>query len=293
MDLDDLEAFIAIVEHGGFRRAAQATYVSQPTLTRRVARLEQELRTSLLRRSPNGIELTSSGKALVTSGRRLLATARETRATVSGRWSDSIVVACTATSVGSYLTDFLAQWIPRYPDTRLSMVEGSPRQTRRRLAEHECDVAIVALPLEREFDSLPMAHAQVEALIPPGHRFEESDGPLLVDELAGEPVVVNGAEYRSGQLLRSACRVAGIQLDIVFECTVGFTLASLVRAGLGVGIISTAVQRGDYQLTTRPLATTGGKLLGFDLHVAWARERVQHPMLETFAADLSEFTRRL
>jgi DNA-binding transcriptional LysR family regulator len=212
---------------------------------------------------------------------------------VSGRWSDTIVVACTATSVGSYLTDFLAEWIPAHPDTRLSMVEGDPRQTRRRLAEHECDVAIVALPLEREFDSLPLAHAQVEVLIPPGHRFERGAGPLLVDELAGEPVVMSGSEYRSGQLLRSACRVAGVHLEVVFECSVGFTLAALVRAGLGLGVVSTAVQRGDYELATRPLVAAGGKVLGFDLQVAWARDRVPHPMLTTFVTDLSEFTRTL
>ncbi|MCU1431475.1 MAG: LysR family transcriptional regulator [Actinotalea sp.] len=289
MDLQDLEAFLAVVDHHGFRRAADALFVSQPSLTRRVARLEQDLKVQLLDRGPRGIELTRHGEALVSGARRLLASADETRSTVSGDWSDSIVLASTTTSVGRYLTDFLASWIPNHASTRVSMVEGGPRRTRRRLADHECDAAIVATPLDREFDSLPVARAQVQALIRTDHRLA-GQGLLSVAELDREPVVGNGDEYLSGQLLRSACRVAGVQPQIVFQCSVGQTLAALAQAGLGVAVLSSAVQRHDEGLVVRPLCGADGHPLEFDLHVAWVRGRVLNPVLHQFVQDLSTFT---
>ena len=286
MELSDLEAYVAVVEHDGFRRAADALFVSQPSLTRRVARLEQELKITLLERGPRGIHMTTRGKALLSGARRILATVEETRATASGSWSDNLVIACTATSAGSCLTEFLASWIPENPGTRIRMVEDGPLHTRQRLIDHGCDAAIVATPLDRDFDSLPVRRAQVQVLLPPGHRLAAGDGPVGLEELDREPILVTGEQYLSSQLLRSACRVAGIQPQIVFECSVGQTLAALVQAGLGIAVVSNAVERQDNNLVVRSLSGTDGRPISFDLHIAWARNRVLNPALHKFASEL-------
>lgn len=293
MELGDLQAYVAVVEHNGFRRAADALFVSQPSLTRRVARLEQELRVTLLERGPRGVQMTSHGETLLSGARRVLATIEEARATASGTWSQNIVLACTATAVGSFLTDFLASWVPANPAVRLRVVEDGPLHTRRRLADHECDAAIVAAPLDHDFDSLPITTAQVEVLIPAGHRLAAGSGPVSVEELDKEPVLVNGEQYLSGQLLRSASRMAGVQPEVMFECSVGQTLAALVQAGLGVAVLSSAVDRRGYDLLTRPLCGADGRPLTFDLHVAWSRSRVLNPALHDFVRDFSDFTRPL
>lgn len=293
MDLADLEAFLAVVEHDGFRRAADALYVSQPSLTRRVAKLEQELKVSLMERGPRGIHMTSHGKALLSGARRILAAVEETRATASGQWSEDLVIACTATSVSSCLTDFLSVWIPQHPDVRIKIIEDGPLFTRQRLIDHGCDAAIVATPLERDFESMPIMRARVQVLMPRNHRLADSPAPVAVQELDREPILVTGEQYLSSQLLRSACRVAGIQPKIVFECSVGNTLANLVEVGVGVAVVSSAVTRRDDGLVIRPLSSAEGDEMTFDLHIAWARDRTLNPALRQFASDLSTFTRPL
>lgn len=293
MELGDLEAYLAVVEHDGFRRAAAALFVSQPSLTRRVARLEQELKVRLLERGPRGIHMTVHGKALMSGARRVLATVEEARAITSGSWSDSLVLACTATSVETCLTNFLSEWIPKNPDTLIQIVEDGPLFTRQRLVDHGCDAAIVATPLEREFESLPVMRAQVHVLMPADHRFAADSGPFDLLKLDREPILITGEQYLSSQLLRSACRVAGIQPRIMFECSVGDTLAALVRAGVGIAVVSSAVERRDDGLVARPLASQDGSPMSFDLHIAWVRDRELNPRLHAFAKDLSAFTRPL
>ena len=64
MDLADVEAFAAVVQFGGFRAAAQATFTSQSTLSRQVKHLEEELGVPLLVRGPFGIKVTAHGAGL-------------------------------------------------------------------------------------------------------------------------------------------------------------------------------------------------------------------------------------
>ena len=289
MELDDLAAFVAVVEHNGFRRAAEALYVSQPSLPRRIARLEQELGVILLERSSRGILITSRGESLLSSARRLLATVAETRATVSGHWTDSIVIACTTTAAERYLSTFIAAWAVKNPGIRIKMIEDGPNHNHRRLADHGCDAALVAPPLGRDFESLPIGIPQVFALIPSSHRLAASEAPLGIEELEGEPLFVPGEHYMSSQLLRSSCRILGIAPDIVFECSAGPTLAALVRAELGIAILSDAVSHSIDGLVRRSLQERGCDL-SFEMHIAWARGRLLNPLVAEFARALSQFS---
>jgi DNA-binding transcriptional LysR family regulator len=112
-----------------------------------------------------------------------------------------------------------------------------------------------------------------------------------VTELHHEPVLVIGEQFRSTKLLQSACRLAAVEPEIVFECSAGPTLEALVRAGAGIGIVSDAVQRArEDDLVTRPLCDIDGRLLTFELHIAWVRSRILHPAVHEFTRDLSRFT---
>jgi DNA-binding transcriptional LysR family regulator len=293
VDVRDLEAYVAVVDHGGFRRAADALFVSQSSLTRRVARLEQDLGVTLLERGPHGLRMTGHGEVLLSGARRVMGALDEVRDAAVGTWRDSIRLGCTATAAGSYLTEFLSRWIPDHPATRVTMVEDGAQGLRRRLEERECDAAVVASPVPSGFQSLPVTRARVLAVLPPGHRLAGTGGPLRVDELDREPVLVNGPSFLATELLMSACRVASVEPEVVYECSVGQTLAALAEAGLGVAVISDTVDRRGFSLPTRPLCDRDGGLLTFELRVAWLRERPLPPVVREFVTSLSEFTRPL
>ena len=79
MELDHVEAFVAIVRHGGFSRASSALHLSQPAISRRVHLLERELGAPLFERLRSGAVLTDAGRAFLPHAEALLASVRGLR----------------------------------------------------------------------------------------------------------------------------------------------------------------------------------------------------------------------
>lgn len=290
MDLRDLEAFVAVVEHDGFRAAADALYVSQPSLSRRLQRLEHDLGVELLERGPWGVRMTGHGEALLLGARRIITTIAEVEASAIGAWGQTFTLGAAATAAGSYLAQFLSRWIPEHRDARMLMIEDGATRLRRRLADRECDVALLAAPVPAEFDSRPVTRVGVQAVLPPSHPLAADGARLPVTRLHHEPVLVNGASFLSTELFHSACRVAGVQPDVLYESAVGQTLAALAEAGLGIAVMSDNVDLRGFDLPRRALEDAQGRPLEFDLHVAWSRSRSLPPILHEFVTDLVAFT---
>ena len=85
MDLDHVRSLVAVVDEGGFRRAAQALGLSQPTVSRHVLQVEAALGSTVLHRGPHGVELTRAGTLFLTYARSLLAAEAEVRRLVAWR----------------------------------------------------------------------------------------------------------------------------------------------------------------------------------------------------------------
>lgn len=291
MNLTDIEAFLAVVEHGGFSQAAKALFVSQPTVSRRVIRLERDLRVQLIRRTKSGIELTPRGAAFVVRSRRLLTMADEARSVMRGGRSDTIVLSCPSTAVVNYLTGFLPAWNIKHPGVLIHVIEDSPQRNLQHLIDHECDIAIVAGSLNRTLTGMTLARVGIQAVIPDDHPLSVERGPLDVRALDGQPILLTSDEFLAAQMLRAACRAAGSHPEIVFQSTIGHALALLARAGLGIAVLHSSVTLEASNLIRRPLTGPDGTLLCYDIIVAWDRERTLSPVLKAFVHELSEFTR--
>ena len=85
LDWSALRDFLAVSETGSLSRAALKLGVSQPTLTRRMAALEERLRAELFRRTPRGIELTEAGESVLSAARQMEQEAHSLELSVSGR----------------------------------------------------------------------------------------------------------------------------------------------------------------------------------------------------------------
>jgi LysR family hydrogen peroxide-inducible transcriptional activator len=290
VDLDALQAFVAVVEHGGFRAAAQDRFTSQPSLSRLVARLEAELGVTLLHRGPGGVRPTSHGETLLAGAHRILHTMEEVRAATVTHGTTTVRLGTAATAAGSYLAPFLSHWIPAHPELRIVMLEDGGSRLRRRLERRECDLAVVAAPVPDMFDHLPITTVTVQALLPPGHRLASSTEPVAVHELHGERILVNGRPFLSTELLLAACRLAGSEPQIVYECSIGQTLAALAEAGLGIAVLGDSVDLRGFTMPRRNLHNGDGEPLAFELHIAWPKAEPLAPIVDQFVRELSAYT---
>lgn len=170
-----------------------------------------------------------------------------------------------------------ALWIPKNPHVRLVMIEDGAMSMRARLEKGECDLGIVAAPVPTHFEYRFIKKVTVQAVTPHSHRLSALSGPLNVAELHREPVLVSGQGFLSTDLFHSACRLAWIEPETVYESPVGQALAALAEGGLGIAIMGDAVDLRGYALPRRIVTGPQGEPLAFDLCLSLAEAPCTDP----------------
>src|SRR5690606_14007772 len=150
MNLRDLKYLIAVADHRHFGRAAAASFVSQPTLSTQLRKLEDELGVSLIERAPRKVMLTPIGMEIVERARRVVSEVEQMKeaARRSRRPEAGAVRLGIFPTLGPYLLPHgIPQIRERYPDLQRLLVEEKSDELLARLRDGRLDAAILALPM--------------------------------------------------------------------------------------------------------------------------------------------------
>jgi DNA-binding transcriptional LysR family regulator len=147
LDLKDLEAFIAVAEAKGFRRAAERLNVEQSALSRRVRRIEDGLGVSLFERHGGGVRLTQAGQrwhedvaSILDSLKAAMSRARCAGTGQNGR----LRLGVGATLFAGQLHGLIVEWRKQHPAVELAVIEASPQEHIAGIVDREIDVAVIA-----------------------------------------------------------------------------------------------------------------------------------------------------
>lgn len=150
MDIHRLSSFRAVVEEGGFGRAARRMFVSQPAISMQVQALERELGEQLLIRSSRGVEVTPAGAVLFEHVRRIFDEwdmARRQMSELRDLRRGRVSIGCSDTIAMHKLPEWLKGFLSRFPDIEFAMHSRHSRQIGRMLQAREIDLGMVTLPL--------------------------------------------------------------------------------------------------------------------------------------------------
>ena len=242
MELDQLRYFCAIVDAGGFSRAARQIHVSQPSLSQQIRKLEDELGARLFDRLGRSVRLTELGRAFLPHARGVLRELEAARGDVLERKASiggTICVGVIPTIAPYFLPPLLTAFSRQHPEARVTVVEEITPLLLEKLRAGGVDAALVALPLpvrSHEFEALPLLREKLYAVLPNRHPLAR--GPALsLSDLSGEPFLL----LRDGHCFRetavAACKRAHLNPQIVFESGQFSSILSMVSAGLGVSVV--------------------------------------------------------
>jgi DNA-binding transcriptional LysR family regulator len=209
VELRHLRNFVAIAEERSFTRAAERLWVAQPGLSAQIRRLEQELDVRLFDRHTRGVELTDAGELFLERARIALAAAEDALTTgqdLAEGLVGSIRVGVAMSARSALGQRLLETFRIDRPGVEVTVVEAYGGVVVGEVADGRLDAAIVPVP----FTSPKLRHAPLGAeplivAVGAGHRLA-GNGPVSMDELAGEEVMVTG--HRHGAAFDSA--VAGV-----------------------------------------------------------------------------------
>ncbi|HRD77606.1 MAG TPA: LysR substrate-binding domain-containing protein, partial [Hyphomicrobiaceae bacterium] len=232
-----LEYLVALAETRNFRRAAERTNTTQPTLSEQIKALEDRLGAQLVERSRSGTMLTPIGAQVVEISRRILKDSNDIK-TVAAAGDSSlkgVLKLGTAATVGPYLLPLVVTSLHRaYPDLKLYVREQMPDSLPRALEEGSHDFIISPLPLRG--DDL----VSVELLREPLFLTVAADHPLATKErveradLLDLEVLTLGPGHQLHDVVIALCEEFGARLRLDYEGTSLDMVREMVITGLGV-----------------------------------------------------------
>ena len=240
MNLRALQYFVKLADLRHFSKAADACFVSQPTLSTQIKKLEDELGVQLVERSPKNIMLTPVGEEIAQRARLVLSDIDQIRAVArrSGNPADGVLrLGLFPTLAPYYLPHVVPGLRSRYPNLRLQLAEEKTESIVTQLKQGELDAGLLALPINEDgLDMEILFEEPFVVALPADHELAKKE-MIQLSDLEGAELLL----LEEGHCLREhaleVCALAGAHERVDFHATSMETLRQMVAAGVGVTLM--------------------------------------------------------
>ncbi len=242
MTITQLTYVLAVAEHKNFTLAAEKCFVTQPTLSMQIQKIEEELDIQIFDRSKKPISLTEIGEKIVTQAKNIVNEAGRIKDIVDqqkGYIGGEFRVGIIPTVMPTLLPMFLNSFIKKYPKVNLIIEEQTTDEIIKRLKNGHLDCAIAATPLEEDFlKEIVMYYEPFMAYIPENHSsFNKKEIEISDLDLDNILLLQDGHCFRNGIL--NLCKNNKFVTENHFQLESGSfeTLIKLADEGLGTTLL--------------------------------------------------------
>lgn len=242
MTITQLKYVLAVAEYKNFTKAADKTFVTQPTLSMQIQKLEDELDILIFDRSKKPIELTEIGRKIVTQAKNIVNEANRINDIVDqqkGFIGGEFRLGVIPTVMPTLLPMFLRNFIIKYPKVKLKIEELNTETIIERLEEGHLDAAIAATPLQNDnIKERPLYYEPFMAYVPSNHRlYNKKDLETSDLDLSDMLLLEDGHCFRDGVI--NLCKAPRDYDEDSFALESGSfeTLVKLANEGLGMTLL--------------------------------------------------------
>ncbi len=243
MNLRDLEYLVAVSENLHFGKAAARCFVSQPTLSGQIHKLEDELGFVLFERTNRSVHVTPIGQKVVAHARQILEQAQAIRS-LSNEQKDPLAGPLRIGAIHTlspYLVPlFMVQLTDAHPELSLELTEATTDQLLSQLNDHQIDGALLATaPPDDDLKEIRLFREPFWLAHPRDHVLYEKD-EITLEDLKDERILLLSQEHCLTEQVTSACRIANRGLAGTvprLNASSLDTLVQLVGMGLGVTLV--------------------------------------------------------
>ncbi len=248
-----LRAFHHVAICGGFSRAAEQLYLTQPAISDQVRKLEEEYDVLLFNRHRRQVTLTPVGERLLDITRKLfdneqqaLELLSESRALRAGHLR---IVADAA----NHLLGALGEFRRRHPGVRISLRAGNTESVIASLYSYEADIGVLGeIPDGRDFEVVKLNSTPIIAFAAATHPAARQ-ASLDFEELGRHPLVFREQGSKTRKKLEEGAEKAGVRLEPAIEAEGREAVREIVAAGVGIGFVSEAELALDSRLVPIPI----------------------------------------
>ncbi|WP_243041614.1 LysR family transcriptional regulator [Dyella sedimenti] len=285
MDLRGLRYLVEVVRHGGFARAAEYAHATQPTLSKAIAQLEDELGDRLLERGRGGVRLTAAGEVVHRHALAMLAESsrlREELDALRGLRRGELRLGLPPLGSNVLFAPLLARFRHQHPQIEIRLLEHGSRRLEQAVLAGELEITATLLPVGEGLAHQPVRDEPMLALLPQAHP-RAAAKRFRLEWLGDTPLVLFEEGFALNRLIREACARHGVApREAVRSAQVDFILA-LVAAGGGVALLPRLVveDRSLSGLVALPLASND---LRWKMVLAWRQGTALSPAARAWLA---------
>lgn len=292
MNLRDLRYFVALAELRHFGRAADACFVSQPTLSTQIKKIEDELGVTLVERAPRKVMLTEAGAEIAQRARVVLHEIEQIRA-IARRSLDpesGTLRLGIFPTLGPYLLPHVVPKLrQRFPRVELLLTEEKTEILLQLLQEGRIDAAVLALPLHEEQLHTELLFEEPFVLaVPSTHPLADTQR-LGLDTIADERLLLLDDGHCLRDQALDVCHLAGASEKDGFRATSLETLRQMVAAGVGMTLLPLlAVQPPVPRSETVRLLSFTDSRPSRQIALVWRKSSAQSDFLHKVAGVLAD-----
>lgn len=296
MNLRDLRYFVALADTRHFGKAAERCYVSQPTLSAQIKKLENYLGVQLIERQPRRVTLTETGAKIVPIARRMLqeseeivALARNEHDPLAGKLNMALIP-----TIGPYLLPLVMRRLRKQlPRLKLMLYEYQTQPLLEKLRGGDIELGILALPVPLDGLEARALYEEPFTVAVPTNSDLAKKPNLKVDDLNGETVLL----LEDGHCLRDqaldVCSRVEAKESEDYRATSLETLRQMVAAGLGITLLPELATRGPFgsgqglsvKTFTRPVPS---RTVGAVWRKSSSRAEAIHAICDVISAAVKE-----
>lgn len=240
MDLISLKLFIRVIEEGTISQAAQREHIAAAAVSRRIAELENELNTPLLRRTNKGVSPTQAGLELLYRARSILNSVQDLKAHIHGYSQGEqghIHILANISAISQKLPQLLAQFIVQHPAVHLKIEEKNSLNIVYDIEKSQADIGIYTdLPHDADIQSSFFRTDALGLLVNKAHCLAQYDELFFEQALDYEQIVLRSGTQINYQITKVAM-AANRSINVKAEIDSYEAMCLLINANMGIGVL--------------------------------------------------------
>ncbi len=244
MDLRQLKYFAEVGKQRSFTKAANTLFLSQPSLSKMVKSLEEELEVQLIDRSGRNIELTDAGHAVYSHAQEILHSMED----LSSSLYDVMHLKKGSVSIGLppvigilYFPKIIGDFQKSYPEIAIKLVEYGAKKMEDEVLHGNLELGISVLPVDEDlFDVVPFMKDVMTLIVSSQHSLAEKE-QVELKELSNEDFIFFTEEFALYDYMLAKCRQAGFEPQIAYKSSQWDFITGLVGENLGVSFLPQSI----------------------------------------------------
>lgn len=246
MDIRHLQYFLKVAQLKSFTKAAQALYITQPTISKMIKSIEEELGVVLFNRLGKQVELTDAGHVMFVQAQDIVHSFQN----LSSELDDLMSVKKGHIRIGlppmigsSFFPKVLGKFREQYPDVTIQLLEDGAKKVEADVENGALDIGVVLSPTNEElFHSFSLVKEKLMLLVHPSHSLADRERVSL-PELAHESFVFFREDFALHDRIIAECVQAGFQPHVIYESSQWDFISEMVAANLGIAFLPEPICR--------------------------------------------------